>query len=100
MDITIQELQDIIANSVEMGIQQYVRNAAPTSDRISQSEAKRYIKRLGFKPVMLQKWVDAGLIEGYKNGTNRNDIRYYSMTKLKGVLSSLRLKNIANDKLI
>ena len=102
MDITIHELKDIIANAVEIGIQQYLRNTVPASadDRISQSEAKRYIQRLGFRPVMLKKWVDAGLINGYKDGTHRNDTRYYSIVDLKRLLASLKLKNITNDKLI
>ena len=96
MDIELKELVSLMTDAVDAGVQQYVRSCDPKSDYIKQSEAKRYISRLGFRPAMLQRWVDGGLLTPVKTGDKQNAPVLYSLADIKVLVSSIRLKGITN----
>lgn len=96
MNIELGELLSLITEAVDAGVQTYIKSIEPTSDYIKQSEAKRYIAKLGYKPVMLQRWVDARLLTPVKTGERQNATVLYSMSDIKTLISTLRLKNITN----
>ena len=50
MEITIEDLRRIIASSVDVGVQKYIKTKEPENDRMKQSEAQRYIQKLGYQP--------------------------------------------------
>lgn len=96
MNIELGELLSLMTEAVDAGVQTYIKSTEPTSDYIKQSEAKRYIAKLGYKPVMLQRWVDARLLTPVKTGERQNATVLYSMSDIKTLISTLRLKNITN----
>lgn len=94
MEISLTELSNIIASSVDVGVQSYIRTNDPDRDRIKQSEAKRYLARLGFQPVMLKKWVDESLLTPIKVGDSQNSAVWYSLAEIKKLVFSIRTHQI------
>ena len=96
MNIELKDLLAFVTEAVDAGVQKYVRSCDPGSDYIKQGEAKRYISRLGFRPAMLQRWVDGGLLTPVKTGDAQNASVLYSLADIKALVSSIRLKGITN----
>lgn len=96
MNIELKDLLDFVAEAVDAGVQKYVRSCDPQSDFIKQREAKRYLSRLGFRPALLQRWVDSGLLTPVKTGDAQNASVLYSLADIKTLVSSIRLKDITN----
>lgn len=96
MNIELKDLLKFVSTAVDAGVQSYVRSCEPAADYIKQGEAKRYIQKLGFKPVMLQRWVDGGLLTPVKTGDAQNSARIYSLAEIKSLISSIRLKDCTN----
>ncbi|MBR4533924.1 MAG: hypothetical protein IKO85_05205 [Bacteroidaceae bacterium] len=99
VNVTLQDLQQLISYAVDAGIQSYQRGIDPDGDRIKRSEAERYVKRVGFQPVMLQKWTDANLLHPVKNGKSQNAPLWYSLADIKKLISSIKLKRICNESI-
>lgn len=100
MTIEVKDLLALMTDAVDAGVQRYVRSVDPLTDNIKQNEAKRYLARLGFRPVMLQRWVDAGLLTPVKTGDAQNAPVTYSLADIKLLVNSLRLKRIINDNMV
>lgn len=98
MNITLSELLALVKDSVDAGVQANVRLTEPDRDRINQADAKRYISRLGFRPSMIAKWTDAGLITKRKKGKAQNSSAWYSLNEIKQLLVSVRIKRITNEQ--
>lgn len=96
MNIELKDLLSLISEAVDAGVQKYVKSIDPAADYIKQSEAKRYLSRMGYKPAQLQKWTDAHLLTPIKTGDAQNAAVWYSLADIKNVISSLRLKGITN----
>lgn len=96
MDIELKDLLALMTDAVDAGVQKYVRSCDPDADNIKQGEAKRYISRLGFRPAMLQRWVDGGLLTPVKTGDAQNASVLYSLADIKTLVSSIRLKAVTN----
>lgn len=96
MNIELKELLSLMTEAVDAGVQSYIKSIEPTSDFIKQSEAKRYIAKLGYKPAMLQHWVNKHLLTPVKTGEAQNAVVLYSLSDIKTLLSTLRLKDITN----
>lgn len=96
MNIELKELLGLVSDAVDAGVQSYVRSIDPQSDYVKQGEAKRYLQRLGIRPVMLQRWVDKKLLTPVKTGDAQNASVLYSLADIKTLISSIRLKDIAN----
>lgn len=99
MNITLEQLRDYVKSAVDAGIQAYIRSVEPLSDRINQSDAKRWIAAMGHKPVMLSRWVDAGLLTRQKDAdAPQNAQAWYSKAEIKNLLAAIELKMICNDQ--
>lgn len=92
----MKDLLSFVSDAVNAGVQSYLRSVSPQSDLVKQSEAKRYLQRLGYKPAMLQRWVDGGLLTPVKTGDAQNAAVIYSLTDIKTLISSIHLKQIVN----
>lgn len=98
MEISLQQLFDWTKHAVEAGVQEYIRNTEPNADRIKQSDAKRYIARMGYQPAMLRKWVEAGLLTRVKASERQNAAAWYSLADIKNLINSIRLKEMCNNQ--
>lgn len=96
MEIELKDLLSLMTDAVDAGVQQYVRSCDPGADYIKQGEAKRYLRKLGFKAAMLQRWVDGGLLTPVKTGDAQNASVLYSLADIKALVSSIRLKGMTN----
>lgn len=96
MNIEIRDLLDFVTCAVDAGVQSYIKSIEPDQDYIKQGEAKRYIAKLGYKPAMLQRWVNARLLTPVKTGEAQNAVVLYSLSDIKTLISTLRLKHITN----
>ena len=97
MNIELKDLLAFVTQAVDAGVQSYIRSVEPSSDRINQADAKKYIARLGFQPVMLRKWSDAHLLTPTKLGEWQNAPVIYSLAEIKAVISSVKLKTLCNQ---
>ena len=86
-----------VSTAVDAGVQAYIKSVEPSQDRIKQADAKRYIAKLGFQPVMLSKWADAHLLTPIKVGEAQNSAVWYSLAEIKNVITSIQLKKICNE---
>ena len=96
MDIELKDLLTFVTEAVDAGVQSYVRSIDPQSDYVKQGEAKRYLQRMGFRPAILQRWVDARLLTPVKTGDAQNASVLYSLADIKALVSSVRLKGVVN----
>lgn len=97
MNIELKDLLAFVTQAVDAGVQTYMRSVEPTKDQIRKAEAKRYIAKMGFQPVMLRKWSDAHLLTPVKVGERQNAPVVYSLAEIKTVISSLKLKSMCNQ---
>lgn len=97
MNVSLENLLKFVTQAVDAGVQSYIKSTEPSQDRIKQSDAKRYIAKRGFQPVMLSKWVDARLLTPVKFGESQNSAVWYSLAEIKNVITSIQLKKICND---
>lgn len=98
MNIPLNRLHDLIKDAVDAGIQDYISRSAPNKDFIKQSDARRYITKCGFRPVLLRHWVDASLITPVKTGEKKNCAVWYSLADIKKLICATRLKQLNNDE--
>lgn len=98
MDIEIGDLLAFVTHAVDAGVQTYMRSVEPSADRITQADAKRFVKKMGFQPVMIRKWSDARLLTPVKTGDAQNAKVTYSLAEIKKVISSLKLKQMCNNQ--
>lgn len=98
MNIPLESLHEFVASAIDAGVQKYIRSIEPSADRIKQADAKRYISRMGFKPSMLGRWVDARLLTPVKVGDNQNAAVWYSLAEIKKVICTIKLKSINNEE--
>lgn len=96
MNIELKDLLNLMTDAVDAGVQLYLKSIQPGNDYIKQSEAKRYLAKLGYKQSMLQRWVDAGLLTPVKTGKSQNAVILYSLSDIKTLIGTLHLKNITN----
>ena len=89
MKISLNQLRNIISASADIGAQRYIKTMEPESDRIKQEEAKRYLEKMGYQPVMLKKRRKDNLLVPVKMGDSRNSAVWYSLTDIKELIFSL-----------
>ena len=94
MRISLNDLRNIISTSADIGVQRYIKTMDPENDRIKQSEAKRYLEKMGYQPIMLKKWREDNLLVPVKLGDSRNSAVWYSLTDIKELISTLQTHNL------
>ncbi len=97
MNVRLEDLLQFVTQAVDAGVQNYIKDIEPSQDRIKQSDAKRYIAKRGFQPVMLSKWVSARLLTPVKVGEAQNSAVWYSLADIKKVICSVQLKQMCNN---
>ena len=94
MEITLNQLRNIISASADIGVQRYIKTREPESDRVKLSEAKRYLEKMGFQPILLKKWREDNLLVPVKLGDSRNSAVWYSLTDIKELIFTLQTHSI------
>lgn len=95
INITYEQLYKLLQDVGEAAVMAYKRDVEPKSDRINQAEAKKWISSMGYKPVMLKKWVNSGLLTREKDcDAAQNAQAFYSKTELKRLMSALEVSTM------
>lgn len=90
--MTFEQLVALLKEAGDAAIQSYIRSTEPLADRINQADAKRWISALGYKPVMLRKWVDAGLLNKVKTDENKDNSQvWYSKAEIKRIIGASKI---------
>lgn len=90
MEITLNQLRNIISASADIGVQRYIKTRDPEDDRIKQEDAKRYLEKMGYQPIMLKRWRKDNLLVPVKMGDSRNSAVWYSLAEIKELIFSLQ----------
>ena len=88
------QIMDVIKSAVDAGIQEYKRSVEPDIDYVTQSEAQRYLRRLGYRPSILFKWKSENLLTPVKTGDSKNSSVLYSLAEIKKLVCSIQIKNL------
>lgn len=92
MELTFGQLLRLMQEAGESAIMAYKRDTEPESDMINQADAKKWIAANGFRPVMLKKWVDAGVVVKSKAADAvQNAQAFYSKAELRRAMSAAKL---------
>ena len=67
-----------------------MKTSEPKSDMLKQADAKRYLSKLGYQPVMLRKWAEQHLITPVKTGNAQNAPVMYSLVEIKQLIFSIQ----------
>lgn len=94
INVDLLQIMDIIKSAVDAGIQEYKRSVEPDIDYVTQSEAQRYLRRLGYRPSILFKWKSENLLTPVKTGDSKNSSVLYSMAEIKKLVCSIQIKNL------
>jgi hypothetical protein len=94
MEISSNDLMALMSAAIDAGVQAYIRSVTPSEDLVSQSEAKRYLSRVGIKPSMLGSWAAASLITPVKRGQSRTAKVLYSLAEIKKVIAAGKLEQV------
>ena len=98
MNISLTDFQRLVTIAVDAGIQGFLKSREPQTDRIKQSEAKRFLVERGYQTTALKRWVEAGMVKPIKHGSARNSAVWYSLAELKKAVCAVRLKKINNEE--
>ena len=94
INVDLLQIMDIIKSAVDAGIQEYKRSVEPDIDYVTQSEAQRYLRRLGYRPSILFKWKSENLLTPVKTGDSKNSSVLYSLAEIKKLVCSIQIKNL------
>ena len=94
INVDLLQIMDVIKSAVDAGIQEYKRSVEPDIDYVTQSEAQRYLRRLGYRPSILFKWKSENLLTPVKTGDSKNSSVLYSMAEIKKLVCSIQIKNL------
>jgi Uncharacterized protein conserved in bacteria len=80
----------------ELGAAANEKRHFPVSDQIKQREARRWLKSLGYKPSLLDRFEEKGLVGKERIGTGRNSPLYYSRLEIQSALNALKMDGYVN----
>lgn len=72
----------IIQQAMYLGQVQYMTMIEPETDKMKQREAKRYLKRRGLDPKVLDEWTDLKLVHRRKEGEGNSPV-WYSLKEIQ-----------------
>lgn len=80
----------------ELGAAASEKRRSPASDKITQREARRWIKNLGYTPGFLDTLEEAGLIKKNRNGPAINSPLMYSKFEIQSAINSVKMNGYIN----
>ena len=93
IDIDDIRVKDFFAEVIAIAIRRHEETLRPQGKTINQSQAKEYLKRVGFEPSDLKKMIQANLITPVKMGESRNSSVKFSTKQFYSAVDKLRVNN-------
>lgn len=94
MEISVQDLNRIIADFVQVGFMEAVRAYEPSQDLIRKSEVKKWLKLMMISEKDFKKLLASDCIKEIRLGEGRNSPLYYSKKEIKQALSMMKVNNV------
>ena len=100
MEISVQELNGIIADFVQVGFMQAVKAYEPSQDMVRKTEVKQWLKMMLISDVEFRKLLNSGLVKPIRLGEGRNSPLYYSKKDIKQALSLMKVNNVIVNNIV
>ena len=84
------EIRELMSTCVEIGMLRAQVAILPSSDKIRKRQAEDLLVRNGLQKVLLQRWVDQGVIE--ENRGERNSPKWYSLMQIMETIGAVKCK--------
>ncbi len=92
MVIELSELKHIIAQSAQLGAAAFQKLLEPTSDYVSQRDVRKWLKRIGQEPDILNKMLEQGLVHPQRMGEAVNSKIVYSIVEMLAAISAINIQ--------
>lgn len=100
MEISVQELNRIIADFVQVGFMQAVKAYEPSQDLVRKSEVKKWLKMMMISDVDFKRLLASDLVKPIRMGEGRNSPLYYSKKDIKQALSLMKVNNVIVNNIV
>ncbi len=94
MELNYGDIQNLVADSVQLGYMRAVRSFEPASDNVKGTDLDGWCLAAGVDKETLTKLIKRGAIKKQRTGTARNSPIVYSKSEIKQAMLSLLLSNI------
>lgn len=86
------DLKHMIAQSAQLGAAAFQKLLDPTSDYVSQRDVRKWLKRIGQNPDILNKMLAQNLIHPQRTGAAVNSKIVYSKVELLSAISAINFQ--------
>lgn len=100
MNITLNELYDVVADFVQIGYMEAVRTYEPPQDSVRQSEVRKWLQMMCVDYKTFNALVHKGLINPHRSGTSANSPLVYSKKEIKQALATVKINRLMVNKYI
>lgn len=100
MEISVQELNRIIADFVQVGFMQAVKAYEPSQDLVRKSDVKKWLKMMMISDVDFKRLLASDLVKPIRMGEGRNSPLYYSKKDIKQALSLMKVNNVIVNNIV
>lgn len=91
------DMEKVLEHAMAYAVQDTLRSSTLEEDLIRQAQARRYLRRLGKKASLLERWTKEGLLHPVKRGEARNSPKLFSLSEIKKVMTMLQLSRLRHD---
>lgn len=100
MEISVQELNRIIADFVQVGFMEAVKAYEPSQDLVRKSEVKKWLKMMLISDVDFKRLLASDLVKPKRIGEGRNSPLYYSKKDIKQALALIKVNNVIVNSIV
>ena len=100
MEISVQELNRIIADFVQVGFMEAVKAYEPSQDLVRKSEVRKWLKMMLISDVDFKRILASDLVKPIRMGDGRNSPLYYSKKDIKQALALIKVNNVIVNNIV
>lgn len=90
--LNVLDLKLLIAQAAQLGAAAFQALLEPTSDYVSQRDVRKWLKRIGQEPDILNKMLAQNLIHPQRTGAAVNSKIVYSKVELLSAISAINIQ--------
>lgn len=85
-------MKSIVSRSVFLGMMEYRKLITPDEDKVRKNEAERFVRRQGYQPSDLERWVADGYVHRRKQGDAQNSPVIYSILEILRHINAVEMQ--------
>ena len=86
------DLKCMISQSAQLGAAAFQKLLEPTADYVSQRDVRKWLKRIGQEPDILNKMLEQGLVHPQRTGEAVNSKIVYSIVEMLAAISAINIQ--------